>query len=417
MNKYILLAPALFCAAYAVGQQSSAQLKLEDLERMALAASPSLQHSAAGVRAAESRAKQASLYPNPVIGASGDHNSAATGMRGGLFGGFVEQRIVTAGKLSLSRRAGEQQTAAATQMQEAERLRVLVAIRTLYYEALGAQLLLEVRQELAQTAARTAQTAKETANLGRLDRPDVLAAEVETQRAELSVALARNALDRTWREIAAFVGQPALRQTALDGDLEKLPAVDAGALAKIYDANPELRATLNSAASANVLVDRARVEKYPDILVRGGVRYNRELAPATSSGPASPLGPEGFFDIGVQIPLFNRNQGSLAAARAEAEQARLETDRRKQQLARKFAAVYREYQDSAAAASRYRDQMIPAATQAYEMYTSNFGNMVATYSQVLMTQRNLIQLREEYITALVTAWRSAVEIDGLLVME
>jgi outer membrane protein, heavy metal efflux system len=411
------LAVLLALASGAVAQQPAASLKLEDLERMALAASPSLQQSAANIRAAEGRAKQAGLYPNPVIGVTGDHNSAATGMRGGLFGGFFEQRIITANKLSLSRRAGEQLTAAATQMQESERLRVLVAIRTLYYEALGAQRLLEVRQELAEIASRTLQTARETANLGRLDRPDILAAEVESLRAELSVTLARNALDRVWREISALVGQPAMRPSALDGDIEKLPSVDERVLAKIYDANPELRAAIRNRESANLMADRARVAKIPDIVVRGGVRYNRELMPATPPGSAGSFGPEGFFDIGVEIPLFNRNQGTLAAARAEAEQTRLEADRRKQMLGRKVAAVYREYQDSAAAAAKYRDQMIPAASQAFEMYSSNFGNMVATYAQVLQTQRSLIQLREEYIAALVTAWRSAVEIDGLLVIE
>jgi hypothetical protein len=41
---------------------------------------------------------------------------------------------------------------AATQLQEAQRLRVLIAIRTLYYEALGAQRLLDVRREMADLA-------------------------------------------------------------------------------------------------------------------------------------------------------------------------------------------------------------------------------------------------------------------------
>ena len=385
-------------------------LKLEDLERMALAASPSLQQSATDVQAAQGRARQAGLYPNPVVGSSGEHISNAPGLRGGTIGGFVEQRVVTAGKLGLSRRAGERQAAAAGQMQEAQRQRVLIAIRTLYYQALGGQRLLEVRQDLAQLAARTARTAHESANLGRFDRPDVLAAEVEAQRADLSVVLARNALDRTWREIAALTAQPLLQGVKVDGDIEKLPVVEAGALEHIYTTNPDLRATMSSRESAQLLVDRARVEKIPDVVVRGGVRYNRELV-----APALPAGTEGFFDVSVQIPLFNRNQGALAAARAEAEHARLETERRRQMLARRFAAVYREYQDATAAATKYRDQMLPAASEAYEMYSSNFGNMTATYAQVLMTQRNLIQMREEYVSALVNAWRSAVEIEGLLV--
>jgi len=51
------------------------------------------------------------------------------------------------------------------------------------------------------------------------------------------------------------------------------------------------------------------------------------------------------------------------------------------------------------------------------MYVGNFANMAAPYAQVLATQRNLFQLQEEYVAALMTAWRSDVEIEGLLVME
>ena len=126
-----------------------------------------------------------------------------------------------------------------------------------------------------------------------------------------------------------------------------------------------------------------------------------------------PIGTEGFFDIGVQIPLFHRNQGAVAAAAAEADRARLEGSREKQMLARRFAAVYREYRDAVDAVARYRDSMIPAAREAHEMYLSNFGNMAAPYTQALLTQRNLFQLEEEYASALMTAWRGAVEIEGL----
>jgi outer membrane protein TolC len=86
-------------------------------------------------------------------------------------------------------------------------------------------------------------------------------------------------------------------------------------------------------------------------------------------------------------------------------------------LARRFAEVYKDYQDAMAAVVRYRDSMIPAARQAYEVYTGNFANMTAPYERVLTTQRNLFQLEEAYNMSLLAAWRSAVEIQGLLAGE
>jgi len=397
----------------AVPGMAQQALTLAELERMAVAASPGLAQSQSEVRAAAGRALQAGLYPNPVVGASGDHVAGGPVLRGGDLGGFVEQRVVMAGKLWLQRGAAEQGRVAAGHMQEAERLRVLITIRELYYRALGEQQIVAARQDMAEVASRTAKTRRELANLGQADRPDVLAADIEAQRAELGVTMARNALDRTWREIAAVVGRSDLAASRLDGDFEAVPKVDAeAALAAINAGNPELLAADANRAGADLQLRRARVENIPDIMVRGGVRYNRELI-----APGEAIGTEGFFDIGVQIPLFNRNQGAIAAAGAEVERARLQGRRERLALTRRFAGVYKEYRDAVDAAARYRDSMIPAAREAYEMYVGNFANMAAPYPQVLTAQRNLFQLQEDYVTALIAAWRSAVAIEGLLVME
>jgi len=402
-----------FVVMLAVPGMAQQALTLAELERMAVAASPGLAQSQSEVRAAAGRALQAGLYPNPVVGASGDHVAGGPVLRGGDLGGFVEQRVVMAGKLWLQRGAAEQGRVAAGHMQEAERLRVLITIRELYYRALGEQQIVAARQDMAEVASRTAKTRRELANLGQADRPDVLAADIEAQRAELGVTMARNALDRTWREIAAVVGRSDLAASRLDGDFEAVPKVDAeAALAAINAGNPELLAADANRAGADLQLRRARVENIPDIMVRGGVRYNRELI-----APGEAIGTEGFFDIGVQIPLFNRNQGAIAAAGAEAERARLQGRRERLALTRRFAGVYKEYRDAVDAAARYRDSMIPAAREAYEMYVGNFANMAAPYPQVLTAQRNLFQLQEDYVTALIAAWRSAVAIEGLLVME
>src|SRR5512143_3616479 len=150
-------------AVPAFAQQS---LTLAELERMAVAASPSVAQSQSEVRAAAGRAQQAGLYPNPVLGVSGDHVAGGPILRGGDLGGFVEQRVVMAGKLGLQRRAAEQTRVAAGHMQDAARLRVLTTIRELYYQALGEQRLVAVRKDMAELAGRTAKTRCELTNLG-----------------------------------------------------------------------------------------------------------------------------------------------------------------------------------------------------------------------------------------------------------
>ena len=76
----------------ALAQQSP--VTLADLERMALAASPSLEQRGADVRAAAGRAKQAGLYPNPVFGTNGEHVAGGPDLRGGTIGGLDRKSVV-----------------------------------------------------------------------------------------------------------------------------------------------------------------------------------------------------------------------------------------------------------------------------------------------------------------------------------
>ena len=75
---------------------------LEQAEKIAGEANPTLRQTEAEIRASKARLQQSGLYPNPTVAYTGDE------IRGGSVGGgkqgfFVQQTVVTGGKLSLSR--------------------------------------------------------------------------------------------------------------------------------------------------------------------------------------------------------------------------------------------------------------------------------------------------------------------------
>jgi cobalt-zinc-cadmium efflux system outer membrane protein len=396
---------------------AAAPLRLEDLERMALANNPALGHAAASVRAAAGKSVQAGLYPNPILSANGDEISRGPIIRGGEFGGGFSQQLVTAGKLGLSRRVAQEHQKEAEAEADAQKYRVLNAVRSLYYQALGDQRLIEVRTDLAKLARRAVDISLELANVGQADQPDVLAAEIEADRVALDLLNAQNARERTWRQLAAVVNDASLQPGLLEGDLENLPKLEQEvALQTILNESPEIRAAQADAARAEAVVKRAQVEKIPDIMVSGGVRYNRELLEQSAGGGLRPVGKEGFFEIGVQIPIFNRNQGNVAAARADLDRSRLDVDRTKLMLRARLAVAYKEYRDAVTTAERYRTTMLPKAQKAYELYINSFRQMAAAYPQALIAQRNLFQLQDGYVIALVSAWQRSVEIQGMLLM-
>jgi len=389
------------------------RLSLEDLERMALEGNPTIGQAKALVDAATGRAQQAGIWPNPSFGANGEHVSKVTG--GGAIGGFVEQRFITAGKLGLNRKLAQQAQAVYVENQSAQKQRLLNSVRTLYYQALGDQLLIQVRTDLSRLAARAVSVTQELANVGQADKPDLLSAEMESEQIQLELVNAHNARDRTWRQMAALLNNPGLKPSFLEGNLEAFPTLDVEqALETIYRDSPELRAAEVAVRQSQFSVRRAEVENIPDIFVRGGLRNNREFGEVGPLGPTRRRGLEGIFDVSVEIPIFNRNQGAIKAAKAEAEHARLDVLRTKLSLKARLAAEYKDYRDSSIAVERYRTRILPKARQAYDLYLSNFRQMAGAYPQALIAQRNLFQFQDSYVAALVNTWLRAIEIQGLL---
>lgn len=385
-------------------------LRLDELERMAVERNPAVARAEAQVNASEGRRRQAGAYPNPVVGLTADEVNGGETIRYGEWGGFASQQIVTAGKRGLDRNIAGQDVASAKAMSKAERQRVVNAARMLFYQALADQRLLDVRTELASIARNTSKISRELANVGQADQPDMLAAEVEEQRAELGLQMARNAQVRTWRQISALVDRTMAPQP-LEGDLDALPKIDIDkTLDTLEKQSPDLEQASVSVARAELAVKRAEVARIPDLEVRSGLRYNRELLEINRR----PVGLETFLDVGVRIPLFDRNRGNIAAAKADREAARLESRRVALSLHARLAETYRDYTDSVQAAERYRAEMIPRAEKAYHTYLGNFRTMSAAYPQALNAQRTLFMLREQQVESLAAAWRSVVELEGLL---
>src|SRR5215472_7602432 len=96
---------------------------------------------------------------------------------------------------------------------------------------------------------------------------------------------------------------------------------------------------------------RAQAAKFPDIELRGGLAYNRELLNVMGS----PVGWEGEAQVGVQIPIFNRNQGNIQTADACLERARQELERVRLGLQARFASLFRDYTDAHETARQYRE--------------------------------------------------------------
>jgi cobalt-zinc-cadmium efflux system outer membrane protein len=386
-------------------------VKLEDLEQMALANNPTVAQADAIVRAVLGRQRQASVYPNPIVGFSADDIKARAPSQSKYFL-WAQQTVVTGDKRKLLKEAVAQEKIHAEAEKTLQRQAVLNAVKLLFYEALGAWRTVEVRRDLARIAREAVEVSEQLYNIGQADRPDVLEVEVEAERAEVELGRAETELGRVWQGLAAVVGRPDLPLTPLAGDLEaEQPTLDeALARTQILKESPELQIARTRIRHAEAVLARSRADRFPNFFVRGGAGYNFET---WSNG--KDVGPEFFFEFGIPLPIFDTNAGNIAQAEAQVRLAREEVRRVELSLFDRLGGVVKNYRDAQRAVERYQQRILGQAQQSYELYLKRFREMAAAYPQVLIAQRTLAQVRAEYVRALVELWQAAVLLQGQLV--
>ena len=389
-------------------------LTLERLQELALANNPTLAQAKAGVRAAAGRLRQAGLWPNPTVGYSGDE------IRGGSYGGgeqgvFLQQNVILGGKLGLDRKIFAAQGQRAAAEADEQRLRVENGVRIAFYQSLAMQAMVETRGKLRDIANDAAETTRQLFNVGQADQPDVLEADVEADQDELAVVTEEQEQQRAWSVLAAVVGKPDLALEHLQGDLETLPEVNGEEILEtILRDSPALKIAQLGVARADAEMQRAQHESIPDLFLRAGYAYSFEQL---GTVPAKTVGSEAFAEVGVNLPIFNRNQGNSAAAAADRERATLEVQRVGLVLRQMAAPIVQNYASSRAIAERYKSRTLPHARQAYELYLQKYHEGAAAYAQVLIAQRTLVQLETTYINTLENVWINAAALQGLLLVD
>ena len=393
---------------------SGSLFTLEDAQKMAHDTNPTLRQAEAEVRAAQARAQQAGLYPNPEVGYTGDE------IRGGSVGGgkqglFVQQTIVTAGKLAKNRAVYANEIKLAELEAQEQRTRVESAVKIAFLRVLAAQERLEARRGLSKIARNAAESQRELMNTGQADESEVLEAEVEAQRMRMAEHMQENSLREEWRSLAAVIGQPTLPMATVAGDLEHgWPELnEEEAVEAIAKQSPAIQIAETAAGRAQAMLVREQRAPFPDIQIRGGVEYNHE----TLASVPFAKGWEGLGEASVQIPIFNRNQGNIAAARANSERAGEEKTRVELTLRERAATLVDEYANAKLMAVEYRDGILPRARKAYGLLTDKYGKMLASYPRVLESQRKLYELQLEYIASLEGVWTYGIALQGYLLTD
>ncbi len=415
MTRLALLTILVLMAGPAQAQtppSTAPAITLEQLEELALQHNPTGAAAAAGIDAARGRTRQAGAFPNPVVGYSGEEIKTGDLDRRGEHGFFLEQTIPLGGKLRLSRNVFEKTIAQAEAVRDLQRLRILSSVRQAYYSVLLTERRIEVQERLAALASEAVGVTAQLFNVGAADRPDYLEIEIESRRLQLQLNRSRNERFALRAQLAALTGVGEVADRPLAGSIDAaIPNLEREPIIRtLLEQSPELRAARADLERTRAVSGRARRETFPDLFLRGGSSYNREHGEDTGR----PIGWEGTLEAGVSVPLFNRNAGGVAAARADETRAQAEVRRLELSLQSRAASQFAGYLTALREAEAYRSEILPRAEEAYRLYLSRYREMAAAYPQVLVAQRTFFEVSTEYLESLKEAWRAALQLQGFL---
>lgn len=380
-------------------------LSLDTLQAMAMRHNPTLSQARAGVRSAEGQVLQAGLYPNPSGGYSGNEigNEGTAGQQGY----YLEQEFVTAGKLDLSRQVARQEQRRATFGWQTQQMRVTNAVRREFYAVLVAERREILVRQLVEVATKSLKITEARLKREEGTRIDVLQAKIELETARQSLIGAENSRNAAWKRLEAVVGRPLHEETLLGDPTSDVPELEWDHVwERIRTTSPLLGAARAAVRKAQASVARARVEPIPNVVAQGIHNYDSNTEYHIAGA-----------QIGIAIPVFNRNQGNIRSAEADVIRACREAERLERALQRNLANAFRDYATALGQAEKYRDSILPAAKETLDASQTLLDAGEVSYLQLQIAQRTYTQTNLQYTEVLGQLWDGVVALEGMLLID
>ncbi|MEO2036994.1 MAG: TolC family protein [Planctomycetaceae bacterium] len=381
-------------------------LTLADLEGIAVRHNPTLGTAAARLHVARGKRIQAGLYPNPVVG----YHGVEMGLRGtsGQQGGFVSQQFITGGKLNLDRAIAGKEIDEAHYKFHAQEQRVLTDVRVRFYEALVAQRRVQLTGKLVSIGDKLVRATEKLIEVRQGTENDLLQAEIKADESHILLDNSENQHTESWRRLAAVVGVPSMQPVPLDGQLdEDLASFDWDTCcASVLGSNPTLNAARTRVDRARIVIQRAGKDPIPNVDVWVSHRHHNVTDENVTN-----------VQVGIPLPIFNRNQGNIRSAEAAWVAACHDFKRIELELQDRLAVVYRRYANARQQTDRYGTRMVPRAQRSLTLVTEGYETGQVKYLTLLTAQQTFLQVSLSYLDSLRELRTASSIIEGRLLTD
>ena len=385
--------------------QDDVGMTLDECQFLAQTTNPALREASAKVGVAQGQAVQVGIIPNPTFFTSSPQWAGSISQYNWVFA----QDFITAHKLGLNRAVAYRGVEQAQLDFTRARFDVLTNVRKTYYTAAAAQRRVEVLSELMTVSARSRDVGQKLLQAGETNRADAVQLEIEYDKASVAHANAQATVAASRKQLAAAIGVPEMEIGRLKFDFTlPLPDYELEAVRQgVVDRNAVAQVAAVEIQKMQFALSRARAEPWPNFNIQAGFQYAVE----------APRHDQGYAQFTTSIPLYNRNQGGIRAARSDIARATAALQRTENELSQQAAQALGVYLAAGERAKIYQEKILPKAQEVFRVNRSLFEQGQTDFLRLLQAQRTLIEADLGYIEAQESRWTAAAEIAGLLQVE
>jgi len=372
---------------------------LHQLIEIAQRDNKNLQAARYAVAVGHARLVQAGLWPNPRLDVSGNSDFAFRneGEYGSSAG--ISQQFPIAGRILRQQNVARVDVALAqTEVEEAER-QLAGEVAADVYRLLVVARQIQSRDKLIGVEEKLATATRERMKAAEVSELDVNTVQLDLDRLAQERALLKNQQLSLLVTLNTLIGRPAHTPLSINEPLPEANALpsEQQLVAQAFQARPDLRGALLSADRAQAEEALAKARRWEDWSLSLGLNQDRlaiEGAPPQSSDRS--IG----FSLSIPLPLFNRNQGSIAEAQANAEQSWARIEALRLAIGSEIAGAHSEAANLQQLVIQYRQSLLPVSERNVQLAQQGYRQGQTSIIEVVQAQRQLADLNAAYLNTL-----------------
>ncbi|MEO7297434.1 MAG: TolC family protein [Verrucomicrobiota bacterium] len=396
MSKFLLSYLVLLLAGRSLfAENTPTKLTSQDAASIALENNRDLAAARFAVQQAEGRLKQAGLWPNPDFELSRQRDTPFANEGEYSFSAGFKQRFPITGRLQKAKAVGRVDVALAwAEIRNRERLligEVLAKSRSV----LVLKELLKTSDDTAKFLEQLVQVSEKRLTVAEVSVTDVNLAKLELQRLRLAQNQFQIEQSASLSELNRLLGRDAKEPLEIIGELNTAPLPTSlnELRQKVLALRPDRQQAILSIDRGAAEVKLARALKWEDWSV--GFDYSRDRQVFNA-----PVGNKEDQFVGlslsIPLPLWNKNQGRIAEARATEERAKAELAALDLTILAEVQIAFNRVEQLQPLIQQYRQETLKLAEDNIVLLQKGYAQGLVSISLIIQAQQQLATLRQSF---------------------